>query len=104
MENAADAVEQAIEDFTRAQPAKVDSTLSDQERNAALAIFWQLVREQGGQVAGVTAVVYEDAAMVLCLQRLHLIDGGEPTTSDLRELAGEPPEEEARGFFRGNQL
>ena len=74
VERTADFVEQAIDDVTRANPAKVESSLSDKERSAAIALFWQLVREQGGNIAGVTAMVYEDAAMVLCLQRLCLID------------------------------
>ena len=103
VEETAEALEQAVDDFTRAQPAKVSSALSDKEQSAALALFWQLVREQGGHVAGATAIVYEDAAMVFLLQRMQLVDGDEPRASEaaeapgaaaafgVRKLAGEPP-------------
>ena len=96
VERTTEFVEQAIDDATRSSPAKVESSLSDRERGAAVALFWHLVREQGGNIAGATAMVYEDAAMVLCLQRLDLVDGSAPAASfaelgyRLRELAGKP--------------
>jgi hypothetical protein len=103
IEGTADFVEQAVDDATRAPPAKAESSLSDKERSAALAVFWQLVREQGGHVAGATALVYEDAAMALCLQQLQLLGGEEAAAASesaaesasfgLRELAGEPASE-----------
>ena len=48
VEGAAEVIEQAVDDSLRAVPAKAQSSLSDKERDAATALFWQLVREQGG--------------------------------------------------------
>ena len=74
VENAAEYVEQAIDDATRYPPPKADCELSDKERSAAMGLFWLLVREQGGNIAGTAPAVYEDAAMARCLQRVCLID------------------------------
>ena len=85
-----------------------------------MAVFRQLVHAQGGRFSGDTPLVYEDAAMALCLQGLGLLeleDGPGSTGSSaasssaaatspsgpadarqqqqqqpsLRSLAGEPP-------------
>ena len=96
VEGAAEVIEQAVDDSLRAVPAKAQSSLSDKERDAATALFWQLVREQGGaHASGATALVFEDAAMALCLQQLNLVDGDEVDLGvhGLRELVGEPAAE-----------
>ena len=73
IEQAAETVEQAIDDATRALPARPECKLADKECAAAMGTFWQLVREQGSNVVGETPMVYEDAAMALCLRRLSLL-------------------------------
>ena len=93
VEQAADTVEQVINDFGREPPASTQCELSDKERAAAVNLFWQLVREQGDNVTGSTAVVFEDAAMAVCLHRLRVLSSTAPTaTSD--DVALHEPDDE----------
>ena len=104
-EAAADYVEQALDDATSCPPATATCELSDKEQIAAVGIFWQLVREQGNGVTGSSAVIYEDMAMALCLQRLGVLSSIDALGSErerersssaatgLHEVASEPPVE-----------
>lgn len=74
-EDAADALEQAIDDACRYPPATPSCELSDKERTAAIHLFWVLVHQQGeGGVSGSMAVAFEDLTMARCLHRLGVLD------------------------------
>ena len=82
VEQAADMIDQVIDDATRTAPARIESHLGEKDRRAALALFWQIARAQGCDMTSKSPVIYEDAAMALLLQRIRLIDGDEPLDRD----------------------
>ena len=91
IEDAAEVLEQVIDDALRAPPATAHCKLSTSEGSVADSLFWHLVRAQGGTVAGGTAVLYEGLAMAIVLQRLRLLELGEGEVGASHTTASSAP-------------
>lgn len=82
VDRVADKIEHALDEVTKSAPARPFCNLSDQERLAAHRWFDELRHQQGREFERSAPVVFEDALMAACLDKVGLLG---PVAADMTE-------------------